>query len=269
MPEKINPDDIKVTASTTGADGEGDGTGPEGQDPEGQEPETTEGDGANTTDGDGGSGPQDGTDETETDVDKLQAEIKRLRRENAKTRTGAKEQAAKEARDAALAEAEQARMKAVEDAKAEIAKAVQKALGITSDEAEELTPDQVIEKITKERDEEKAAREQERSERLDLLREVAVQDAAAMHDARPDRLLDSRSFMRTIRGLDTDGAGFRAAVAEAVKAAVEADSDLKATRRPAPPPVSGGTTVAGSPTKDLTSMSVEELMEAKIHKRGF
>lgn len=261
MTEPINTDDIKVT-TTAAAD---ESTGPDGQDPEGQEPTTSDDVTSTTGDGDD-TGTQDDPDEV--DVDKLQAEIKRLRKENAKARTGAKEQAAKEAREEALAEAEQARIKAVEDAKAEALKAFQKAMGMEPEEAAELTPEQVIEQITKERDEEKAAREQERAERLELLREAAVQDAANAHDADPSKLLDSRAFMKEIEQIDaSDRNAFRAAVMEAVEKAVGANSVFKNKTKPTPPTASGGTTVAGSKTREIDDADVEELIAAGFTKR--
>ena len=143
---------------------------------------------------------------------------------------------------------------------AEWRKRVAKELGLIEDEKTELTPDQVIEQITKERDEEKKAREQRELQFRALSLEVAIQDAANMHGALPDKLLDSRRFMRTVESLDPSEDGYRVAVAEAVQAAVEADGSLKAAEpKPKPPAVSGGTTVAGKQTKRLEDMSVEEL----------
>lgn len=234
---------------------------------EGQEPEdttTTEDDNQGTTSDDGDDKPSGGLDDL---PESWQKEIKRLRAEAGKNRTQAQEKAAREAREAALAEAEKARTEAVEATKAEIADAVAKALGLKKDDAAELTPEQVIEKITKERDEAKAASEERDKRFRELSLEVAVQDAANMHDARSDRLLDSRTFMREVRKLDPDSEGFRAAVAEAVEKAVEADADLKATKKPTPAPVSGGTTVAGSKTRRLEDMTIEELIEAGYTKR--
>jgi hypothetical protein len=89
-----------------------------------------------------------------------------------------------------------------------------------------------------------------------------------MHDAKPDKLLDSRAFMKTARGLDPDADGYRVAVAEAVAKAVEADPDLKATHKPTPPAVSGGATVAGTRTKSPDDMTIDELREAKLHRRS-
>lgn len=196
-----------------------------------------------------------------------QREIRKLREEAKNASTKAREQVAAKAREEALAEAEETRAEAVEATKAEIADAVARALGIKKDDSADLTPDQVIEQITKERDEAKAASEERDKRFRELSLEVAVQDAANMHEARADRLLDSRAFMRAVRALDPDSEGYRAAVAEAVEKAVEADNDLKAKTKPIPPAVSGGTTVAGSKTRRAEDMTIEEMIDAGYTKR--
>ena len=233
---------------------------------EGQEPEDT------TTTEDDNQGTESSTeaDTTTGGIDDLpdwaQKELKRLRAEAGKDRTAAKEKAATEARKAAEAEAAKV-LEQERAANAERLKRIARELGLAEDEKSELTPEQMVEKITAERDAEKTAREEEAKAYAELAREVAIQDAANMHDARADRLLDSRTFMRQIRDLDPKAEGFRAAVAEAVEKAVEADGDLKVTRKPTPPAVSGGTTVAGSKTRSVDDMTIEELIEAGYTKR--
>lgn len=231
----------------------------EGQEPEEQAVEDTgteaveaEETGSDKPDSIGGVAFEDLPPETQKEIKKLRAEAKAAR-------TEAKRQAAEEARQAAEAEAKAA----IDKERAEHAewrKRVAKELGLIEDEKTELTPDQVIEQITKERDEEKKAREQRELQFRALSLEVAIQDAANMHGALPDKLLDSRRFMRTVESLDPSEDGYRVAVAEAVQAAVEADGSLKAAEpKPKPPAVSGGTTVAGKQAKRLEDMSVEEL----------
>jgi hypothetical protein len=197
-----------------------------------------------------------------------QKQIQRLRAENGRDRTAAKEKAAAEARAAAQAGAEAAREKAVADALAAHNARLAKALGLTAEEEQELTPEQVLEKVTRERDEERTAREERDRQFRDLSLEVAVQDAATMHSARADRLLDSRAFMRTVKDIDPAGDGYRVAVAEAVAKAVEADASLKAPEQSSAAKVSGGTTVAGVKPKRREDMTIDELRQEKIHRRS-
>jgi len=258
MPEKTDPtnipaDDIRVVTA------------------EGQEPPA-----APTTDGPTDSKPTEPTKPTDS-IDALpdwaQAEIKRLRAEAGKDRTEAKakaaEEAAAKAKAAAEAEAAAREAKAVEATKADVVKAVLKALGQEPEGDKTPTPEQVIEQITRERDEERKNRETTEATLRKFAVEAAVSDAAAMHEANPDRLLDSRKFMTAVDGLDPKADGFRVAVAEAVKAAVEADGDLKVTKpapKVEPPAASGGTTVAGTQPTDLNDMSVEQFIESGIHR---
>lgn len=201
-----------------------------------------------------------------------QTKIRQYRREaqtkyvKAETEKRAVE-AAEEARRATAAEAEQRLTEQLAAKDKEWRDRAAKALGLVEDEPE-LTPEQVAERITAERDQARKDAEARGSELLELLREVAVQDAAAMHDANPGRLTDSRAFMAKVAQIDaTDKAAFRVAVADLVKAEVEADPDLKATRKPTPPAASGGTTVAGTAPKGIDDMSVEELIRAGYTKR--
>lgn len=238
-------------------------------DPEGQEPPETTGDEPETTPpADPGTPDQVGGMSFEDLPEATQKEIKRLRAEAANSRTNARKQAADEARAAALAEAATERETAVAAARAEETARIAKALGLTPAEEAELTPEQVIERVTKERDEKAAQAEAHATAYAALALEVAVQDAANMHDAKADKLLDSRTFMKAVSALDPTADGYRVAVAEAVGKAVEADADLKATPKITPPAVSGGTTVAGTRTKRPEDMTIDELREAKFHKRS-
>ncbi len=192
-----------------------------------------------------------------------QTEIKKLRAEAKAARTEAKRQAADEARQAAEAEAAKA-LEAERAEHAEWRKRVAKELGLIEDEKTDLTPEQVIEKITRERDTERQAREEREQQFRALSLEVAVQDAANMHGAIPDKLLDSRRFMKAVADLDPSQEGYRVAVADAVKTAIEADESLKAAEpKPKPPAVSGGTTVAGTgKAKSIEDMSIDEMVAA-------
>ena len=240
------------TQDASGDDGQED-TAP---DTDGDSPDTDE----HGSDGD--SQDDDGAD----DVSKLppwaQKTIRDLRREAAKKRTDAKKTAADEARR--IAE-EQSKV-AVEKARAEAMDAVAKAFGLKEEE-KELTPEEVVEKITVERDTERQAREERDQKYRELLVEVAVQDAAAMHDADPGKLLDSRKFMKEIGELDIDDQGYRVAVAKAVEAAVEEHSSYR-VKTVKPPAVSGGTAATGAKVKNPEDMTIDELRKAGLHRRS-
>jgi hypothetical protein len=250
--------DKKVTDDTGGA---------EGQEPQGNTDGTEETQPTDTSTETTTTAPEVDTDGLDALPEWAQKEINKLRREAGKDRTVAKEKAAAEARKQAEADAATARDRAVEAARTEMADAIAKALGLKPEEAE-LTPDQVMEQLKKELDQEKQSKTdlEKRLRERDL--EDAIKYAANMHDAVADQLLDSRAFMRKIADLDPDVDGYRVAVAEAVKASVEDDPSLKATKKPAAATVSGGNTVSGKPTKGPEDMTIDELRQAKLHRRS-
>ena len=126
---------------------------------------------------------EDTTDGLPSDPEQLRKMVKDLRKEAAKDRVAGKEKAADEARRAVLDE-------------------ISKALGLTkSDEAPELTAEQLTAKLT----ESKAA---ERASALELAVYKAAGDLAD-----PARLLDSQSFHTALKDVDL-------ADAEAVKNAI-------------------------------------------------
>lgn len=129
--------------------------------------------------------PEDTTDGLPSDPEQLRKMIKDLRKEAAKDRVAGKEKAADEARRAVLDE-------------------ISKALGLSkTDEAPELTVEQLTAKLT----ESKAA---ERASALELAIYKAAGDLAD-----PARLLDSQSFHTALKDVDL-------ADAEAVKNAITA-----------------------------------------------
>lgn len=101
--------------------------------------------------------------------------------------------------------------------------ALAKALGLKSDDA---PPDPAA--LT-------AQIEAEKSTAADARRELAVYQNAG--DGDPKRLLDSASFLRSIKDIDPNDT---AAIAAAVAAAVEADPLLKAAQPSTTPPFPGG-----------------------------
>lgn len=118
----------------------------------------------------------------------------------AKARTNAKAQAATEA---------------AEQAKAEMAQTIGKALGLVKDD-EQVDPDKLTGDLQTERDQHQATKV-----------ELAVYKAAGQHGADPDKLLDSRSFLNSIKDTNPDDA---TKIAEAIKAAVDNNASLKAAR---------------------------------------
>lgn len=126
------------------------------------------------------------------------AEIEKLRRENASSRTNAKAQAA-------------------EDARKELAQQIGKSLGLIEDEVDP-------EKLTAELTASQAAAKQAQVE-------LAVFRAAG-DLADPQQLLDSRAFLEKVAEIDpTDTAAMQAAIT----AAVEANPRLGKTAVPVPP----------------------------------
>lgn len=131
------------------------------------------------------------------DPDAAKAEIERLRAENAKDRTTARDNAAKAARDALVQD-------------------LGKALGLVDDK--DQAPD--VDALTRAAADREAEAKQARVE-------LAVYRAAGKHDADADALLDSRAFLAKLDGIDpadTDK------IAEAIKAAVNDNPKLKTAR---------------------------------------
>ena len=135
-------------------------------------------------------------------------EIKRLRAENASDRTEAKKKAAQEATDA-------------------LTKKLGEALGlIQGDEAPK--PEDVIAKLTAERDE-TAQRETATAKQLrELIERDALREAAKTHAGDFNSLADSKKLSAAIEALDHTADDYAAQVDAAVKAAIINDPKLKA-----------------------------------------
>jgi hypothetical protein len=179
------------TASTTGPEGAASTTGPEGE-AEGDKGFTGKpsvippAKAAAATEG-------EKTETAEPEAARLEAEVAQLRQENGKARVTAKERAAQEAVEAKMQE-------------------VAKALGLVKGD-EKADPAALQRQI-----EEHQAAVRERDQ------ELAVYRCSNEHSADPNRLLDSRKFLASIKDLDpTD----EKAIGAAIKAAVDADSSLK------------------------------------------
>jgi hypothetical protein len=103
----------------------------------------------------------------------------------------------------------------------------------------------------------------EREAKVSTARELAIFRAASASGADPAKLLDSNSFMTSVKGLDpSDGE----AVAAAITAAVTANQSLKAARAAGASGIelSGGTGEQGQITEQqLKTMSPEQIVEAQ------
>jgi hypothetical protein len=202
------------------------GEGSEGSQGGQQEQGGTEG--AGTASG-SGEGQQQGEQKNIwDDPAAARAEIEKLRKQNGDERINAKNAAAEEARNELL-----------------------KKLGLTKEG--EAIPDPA--KLA-------ADLAAEREAKVATARELAIFKAAAAHGADPAKLLDSNSFMTSVKGLDpADGN----AVSKAIKAAVTANQSLKAARAAAASGVelSGGSGEQGQITEQqLKTMTPEQISTA-------
>lgn len=119
---------------------------------------------------------------------------------------------------------------AADAAKTELAQQIGKALGLVPD-GEPADPAKLTEQLT-------AAQQSQR----DALVELAVYRAAGPLGAKPDALLDSRSFLTSIKDVDpTDGE----AIKTAVTAAITANPLLKTQAAPAPQAGASGADFTG------------------------
>lgn len=169
------------------------------------------------------------------DPEAAKAEIEKLRRENASSRTNAK-------------------AKAAEEAKKELAQTIGKALGLVEDEP--VDPAQLTEQLTK-------AQREQRQAALELAIYRSTPDATVAN-----ALLDSRSFLEKVADLDpSDGIAIAAAVGDAVQS-----NPALGKRVPAPNPAQGssgsGPVRPGQLNKsDLAHMRPEEIDKARKEGR--
>jgi len=166
--------------------------------------------------------------------DDLLAEIRTLRRENAKRRTSTQE----------------ATQTAAEQAKSELAQEIGKALGIIDDG--DNAPD--AEKLTQQLTEQTQAAKQAQLE-------LAVYKAASSHGADADALLDSRSFLEKVADLDPTNTDELNA---AIKDVVENNPRLQQGQVP---PKRSGNQLNQRQAQEPVAQTPEEL--AKLIPRGF
>ncbi|WP_371517995.1 hypothetical protein [Kitasatospora sp. NBC_01300] len=94
--------------------------------------------------------------------------------------------------------------------------------------------------------------------------ELAAHQAAEAAGARPDRLLNSRSFAAAVAKLDPAGPQFAEQLKAAITATVEADPDLY--RAAGAPPARSGGEFRGAPTTRTEPASLLEAISARLAK---
>lgn len=156
---------------------------PAGDDPKGAEqPDPTQGADAGGKAADDPADPAAGDDDLPDDPEKLKALLKKARADAGKSRVNAK-------------------TKAAEDAKASLVQELGKALGLIKDEKDNPTADQLTQQLTAQQEAAKAAQTQ-----------LAVYRASGKL-ADPDMLLDSSSFLASLKDVDiTDTKAVQGAV---------------------------------------------------------
>ncbi|WP_328969243.1 hypothetical protein [Streptomyces sp. NBC_00239] len=92
--------------------------------------------------------------------------------------------------------------------------------------------------------------------------ELAVARAAADAGARGDRLLNSRSFLAAVSGLDPADKGFEEQLGAAIKTAVDADPDLYRAGPAAPP--RAGAEFNGAPTGERKPATLRDAIAARL-----
>ncbi|MCF6467396.1 hypothetical protein FAF44_03065 [Nonomuraea sp. MG754425] len=128
----------------------------------------------------------------------------------------------------------------------EFAQQIGKALGLVADEQDtRLTPEQVIEKLTAEKEQTAKERDEERELRRRERLEAGVLRASGKLGADSEALLDSRTFLRKIRDLDPDTDDFAANLGDLIQLAIEEHPKYKASALAATPTRSGGEFAGG------------------------
>jgi hypothetical protein len=151
----------------------------------------------------------------------------------------------------------------------DLAKQIGKALGLVGEEQQQLTPEQIIEQLTSERDSTANERDEEKDRHRRALMELAVHRQGLKLGADPDALLDSRSFLKKVRDLDIDAQDFAAKLGEVIELAVTENPKFKAGSLAGPPSRSGGE-FAGGPGGRVTSSepSIDDFRKQRQAKKS-
>ncbi|QOH59895.1 hypothetical protein [Rhodococcus rhodochrous] len=170
------------------------------------------------------------------------AEARRLRRENQNLRKENKDAIAEAIAEAAAEAARQAREEALNEFKAEFGKTVSQAFGINLPQEEEPDPVQLVEQATSKASEAEKRAQAAEQRALERDRELAIFRLAG--EADPRELLDSRSFLNSIRDIDPNAADADELIGAAIDRAVEANPRLR--KATAAPPRSSGDGAGGN-----------------------
>ncbi|HUR07002.1 MAG TPA: hypothetical protein VM347_30965 [Nonomuraea sp.] len=169
--------------------------------------------------------------------------IKDTRTEAADWRSKLKD--AQKAADDATAQDRPSQDEITQQVKTDFAQQIAKALGLVSEEETPIDPQKVIETLTAERDTTATERDSERERHRRALIELAVHRASQKVGADPDALLDSRTFLKTVRDMDPDSDDFSTSLTEVITTAVENNPKFKAATQAGPPARSGGEFTGG------------------------
>lgn len=183
-----------------------------------------------------------------------QAELRRARNDAVKYRTQLAEKQAEQPVTAGPSPEEIAAQ-----AKAELAQQIGKALGIVEEE-KPVDPKDMIDRLSAEKDATAKERDAERELHRRALRELGVHRTSLKQGADGDALLDSRSFLRSIKDLDPDAEDFSTVLAERITQAIEDNPKFKAASLVGPPARSGGefTGGPGGRSGDPEQMTTED-----------
>ncbi|MEU7911322.1 DUF7239 family protein [Microbispora bryophytorum] len=152
--------------------------------------------------------------------------------------------------------------------KTDFAQQIAKALGLAAEEEKPIDPQQMIETLTSERDTTAKERDAEKERHRRALIELAVHRASTKVGADPDALLDSRSFVKTVRDLNPDDDGFSTSLTEIIQTAVENNPKFKAAAQAGPPARSGGEFTGGPGERAPSSEPSIDDFRARRKKRA-
>ncbi|WP_344219344.1 hypothetical protein [Nonomuraea bangladeshensis] len=194
-----------------------------------------------------------------------QAELRRARNDAVKYRTQLQEK-----EKAAEQQAGPSPEEVAAQAKAELAQQIGKALGLVAEEEKPVDPKEMVERLTSERDSTAKERDKERELHRRALVELGVHRTALKAGADGDALLDSRSFLRSIKDLDPNAEDFSTALAERIQQAVEDNPKFKAASLSGPPARSGGefTGGPGGRSSDPDQMTTDDFRAARRRQKS-
>ncbi|MEU1883422.1 hypothetical protein ABZ470_39465 [Streptosporangium sp. NPDC020072] len=195
-----------------------------------------------------------------------QKELRRARTDAVNYRT--KLQEAQAAADAATKAQGPNAEELMSQAQQDLATKIGQALGLLKEEEKPLDPQEVINRLTSERDTTAQERDAERDLHRRAMVELAVHKASGKLGADPEALLDSRSFLRNINDLDPAAEGFQTSLDEVITSAVEHNPKFKAQVAAGPPARSGGDFTGGSGgrSSDPEQMSIDDFRARRKKK---